>query len=608
MRKRSVRKDFTLFGTATLLYMERSIEEVSTPEERGPTSFDSLRTVDGVLCATFREACQRLNLLENDTHWDSTLADATVSAPANQIRTLFAIIIATCHPSNPTALWDKYKDEMADDILHRVRTTTSNFDLEINDEMRNEALVLIEDICVLMCGSLLSTLGMPAPNRSLHDAFNRELQREQDYDQDELAERVRTNVTLLNAEQKNVYDSLMKVVDDGTGGIYFLDAPGGTGKTFLISLILAKIRSRSQIALAVASSGIAATLLEGGRTAHSAFKLPMNVLTVDQPTCTLTKNSATAKLMRECKIIIWDECTMAHKRALEAVDRTMKDLRGDSRRFGGAMILLSGDFRQTLPVIPKSTAADELNACLKSSSLWRHVKKFKLTTNMRVALQNDPSAAEFSRQLLALGNGQIPVDVSTGLVSFPANFCEFTSSKEELITKVFPGIAQNYKNLDWISERAILAAKNKDVDSLNFIIQSQIAGELHSYKSVDSVTDEDEATNYPTEFLNSLDVPGTPPHNLQLKRWKGKSLEEKNTALNPKNLVSTVKHGGNVMDWGAVAASGVGRIVFIEGNMDRYQYKSLLEHNLKPSVDNLELGASWIFQQDNESKAHGTHC
>jgi len=73
----------------------------------------------------------------------------------------------------------------------------------------------------------------------------------------------------------------MKVVDDRKGGIYFLDAPGGTGKTFVISLILATSRSRSQIALAVASSGIAATLLEGGRTAYSALKLPMNLLTVD---------------------------------------------------------------------------------------------------------------------------------------------------------------------------------------------------------------------------------------------------------------------------------------------------------------------------------------
>jgi len=119
-----------------------------------------------------------LNLLENDSHWDLTFADATVSAPANQIRTLFAIIIVTCHPSNPNALWEKYKDEMVDDILHRVRTTNFNLDIESNDEMRNEALVLIEDMWVLMCGSLLSTLGMPAPNRPRHAAFNLELQRE----------------------------------------------------------------------------------------------------------------------------------------------------------------------------------------------------------------------------------------------------------------------------------------------------------------------------------------------------------------------------------------------------------------------------------------------
>ena len=66
-------------------------------------------------------------------------------------------------------------------------------------------------------------------------------------------------------------------------------------------------------------------------------------------------------------------------------------------------------------------------------------------------------------------------------------------------------------------ERAILAAKNKDVNDLNFIIQNQIVGTLHSFKSIDCVTNEDEAINYPTEFLNSLDVPGLPPHNLQLK-------------------------------------------------------------------------------------------
>ena len=53
-----------------------------------------------------------------------------------------------------------------------------------------------------------------------------------------------------------------------------------------------------------------------------------------------------------------------YKRALETLDRTMKDLRNNTRHFGGAMILLTGDFRQTLPVIPRLTLADKINACL----------------------------------------------------------------------------------------------------------------------------------------------------------------------------------------------------------------------------------------------------
>ncbi|CAF4928439.1 unnamed protein product [Pieris macdunnoughi] len=87
----------------------------------------------------------------------------------------------------------------------------------------------------------------------------------------------------------------------------------------------------------------------------------------ETPICNIAKNSAMAKILQVCKLIVWDECTMAHKRSLEALDTTLKDLRDNQNIFGGAMILLSGDFHQTLPVIPRSTVADELNACLKSS-------------------------------------------------------------------------------------------------------------------------------------------------------------------------------------------------------------------------------------------------
>ncbi|KAK1330344.1 hypothetical protein QTO34_010533 [Cnephaeus nilssonii] len=137
----------------------------------------------------------------------------------------------------------------------------------------------------------------------------------------------------------------------------------------------------------------------------------------------------------------------------------------------------------------------------------------KLTRNMRVQLQNDRSAEIFSHQLLEIGNGKVPVDLTSGQISLPRKFCNLVTSKEELVEKVFPNIQTNYKNHNWLSERAILAAKNKDIYELNNILQSNIQSEAITYKSVDTVVEADEAVNYPTEFLNSLD----PPHVLQLK-------------------------------------------------------------------------------------------
>ncbi|GFR05227.1 uncharacterized protein LOC104236095 [Trichonephila clavata] len=80
---------------------------------RGPTSFQELKTVNGYVCATFREACQKLNLLENDAHWDISLADASNTAQPQKMRTLFSIILTKCFPANPKDLWGKYKDYMS---------------------------------------------------------------------------------------------------------------------------------------------------------------------------------------------------------------------------------------------------------------------------------------------------------------------------------------------------------------------------------------------------------------------------------------------------------------------------------------------------------------
>ncbi|GFX12629.1 ATP-dependent DNA helicase [Trichonephila clavipes] len=107
---------------------------------RGPISTQDLRTVNGQLCATYRQACQELNLLENDAHWDTALADASNTARPQQIRTLFAIILTTCFPSNPKDLWGKYKYYMSEDILHRLRAANQNPDIQITPNVYNEAL------------------------------------------------------------------------------------------------------------------------------------------------------------------------------------------------------------------------------------------------------------------------------------------------------------------------------------------------------------------------------------------------------------------------------------------------------------------------------------
>ena len=80
---------------------------------------------------------------------------------------------------------------------------------------------------------------------------------------------------------------------------------------------------------------------------------------------------------------------------------------------------------------------------------------------MRVALQNNLFAEDFSKQLLTIGNGCVPVDESSGLISFPRNFCNFVTLKDEHINKMLPNIIHNYKNHKWLSEQAILPAKNK---------------------------------------------------------------------------------------------------------------------------------------------------
>ena len=169
----------------------------------------------------------------------------------------------------------------------------------------------------------MSDFQLPIPNRAM-DRVSIEEKRET-YNIEELDQYVIENMEKLTPEQKIVVDTIDENLDQG--GIYFTDAPGGTGKTFTSTVALANTRRQGVTALAVASSGIAATLLPGGRTAHSTFKLPLDLAKEDKPICNVKRNTDVANIMREVKLIVWDEATMSHKKAFEAVNRMLQDMR-----------------------------------------------------------------------------------------------------------------------------------------------------------------------------------------------------------------------------------------------------------------------------------------
>ncbi|XP_063930337.1 uncharacterized protein LOC135142550 [Zophobas morio] len=145
-----------------------------------------------------------------------------------------------------------------------------------------------------------------------------------------------------------------------------------------------------------------------------------------------------AQVLKETKLIVWDECTMAHKGGVEALSKTLRDIRENGSLMGGVTVLLAGDFRQNLPVVPRGTRADEVRSCLKSSYLWPQIKKLALKTNMRVLLGDDATVGEFAQTVLQIGDGNYPtVD---GKIIIPPTLATVVESLTELTNKIYPDI------------------------------------------------------------------------------------------------------------------------------------------------------------------------
>ena len=313
-------------------------------------------------------------------------------------------------------------------------------------------------------------------------------------------------------------------------------SPEGTAAIFHVAKALIQTcHGRGHIALGVATSGIASLLLPKGATAHSTFKFPVAGLD-KHSTCNISRQSGRAELMRQTKLIIWDEAMMCNRHCLEALDRTLRDLLRSEQPFGGVVIVVMGDLRQVLPVIPRANRGQIVRATFPKSPLWTHFTTLSLNINMRVVQATadaGPEAAAdiqlYSDFLENVGDGTRPVYPQLGadLIRVPDRMlgpADLPQLIEYVVGDMPPPLHANADagrqatSTKYFSDKAILAPKNIDVEAINTTVLDSLPGPAVERLSADSVAPgDDEAGNYTPEFLNSLDISGMPPHNLKLK-------------------------------------------------------------------------------------------
>jgi hypothetical protein len=85
---------------------------------RGAKKYEDLRTVQGIVYDTFKEAAIAMGLLEDDREVISCLQEASVIRPGRALRELFALILAINTPAHPAQIWEQFLVPMTEDLLY----------------------------------------------------------------------------------------------------------------------------------------------------------------------------------------------------------------------------------------------------------------------------------------------------------------------------------------------------------------------------------------------------------------------------------------------------------------------------------------------------------
>ncbi|XP_019157027.1 PREDICTED: uncharacterized protein LOC109153628 [Ipomoea nil] len=502
---------------------------------RGPTSFKDIMTFNGVEYMTFRDACYARGLLDDDKEYIDAIEEASYWSSGHAMRKLFVILLLSNSLSRPEHVWDEVWHHLVEDAEFMHRKQLNKPDLILKEcEKKNFGLIELEKLLIIHNKSLKNFPPMPTPNMDDSRLVDNILLFEElNYDREALQAESEELASRLTDEQKEIYNTIIQNLSNGSGGLFFVYGYGGTGKTYLWKALSSTLRASGDIVINVASSGIASLLLPGGRTAHSRFSIPIAIN--EDSTCNIKQGSHLAELIVRSKLIIWDEAPMMHKHCFEALDRTMRDLlqfqnpNSADQTFGGKTVVFGGDFRQILPVVPKGSRQDIISATINSSYLWNNCKVLRLTKNLRLNRSmpgiDMKKLEDFADWIASIGDGTMggqndghaEVEIPNELL-LPSNGDPITN----IVASTFPMFMFGNSDSSLLEGRAILAPTLDVVNSINEYMSDLHTGDSRTYYSCDSVCKSDSNGTllddvHTPEFLNGIRASGIPNHCLNLK-------------------------------------------------------------------------------------------
>ncbi|XP_071688799.1 uncharacterized protein [Rutidosis leptorrhynchoides] len=298
---------------------------------------------------TYREACLVMGLLGDHREWLTAMDEAGAAVTSKELRTLFCHILLYRDVADPAKLWRETWKLMSDDIPLRAVASLHMSSIIINSEELQGYILYELQIFLNEHSTNVSDFGLPLiPQHLLDDLQNRLIMEERNYDRDALAIERSILLSKLNQKQKMVCDTVINTNVNRKQELIFVYGHGGTGKNFLWKALTTSLRVEGKIVLAVASSGIASLLLPSSQTAHSQFRIPLDL--TDESVCNIKKKTQMATLLTKVELIIWDEVPMNDWKCVETLDRMLRDIfDAPGIPFGGLSFILGEDFRQTLP-------------------------------------------------------------------------------------------------------------------------------------------------------------------------------------------------------------------------------------------------------------------